>query len=53
MLYSIKNLEELESLKELFSWQNQVNEVQLKDKPGEQYYHQSTEKSILTDDWCN
>ena len=46
MLYSIKNIEELENLKDLFSLQNQVNEVRLQDKLGEQNYHQNTKKII-------
>ena len=46
MLYSIKNIEELENLNELISLQNQVIEVRLKDKLGEQNYHQNTKKII-------
>ena len=42
MLYSIKNIEELENLNELISLQSQVNGVRLQDKLGEQSYHQST-----------
>ena len=42
MLYSIKNMEELEILKELVSLQNQVIEVRLQDKLGELNYQQNT-----------
>ena len=42
MLYSIKNVEELENLNELIPLQNQINEVRLQDKLGEQNYHQNT-----------
>ena len=42
MLYSIKDREEFENLKELVSLQTQVKEVRLQDKLGEQNYRQST-----------
>ena len=44
MLYSIKNIEELENLNELVSLQKQVNEVRLQDKLREPNYHQKTNK---------
>ena len=46
MLYSIKNIEDLEKLNELISLQNQVNEVRLQDKLGEQNYHHNTNKIV-------
>ena len=46
MLYSFKNIEELENINQLISLQNQVNEVRLRDKLGEQIHHQNTKKSI-------
>ena len=45
MLYSIKIIEELEQLNELVSLQNQVNEVRLQDKLGEQIFLENV-KSI-------
>ena len=47
MLYSIKKIEDLENLIELVSLQNQVREVRLQDKLGEQKYHQNTKKNCL------
>ena len=44
MLHSIKDKQDLEKLEELVSLQNQVNEVRLQDKLGEQDYHQNTKK---------
>ena len=44
MLYSIKDVEELQTLNELVSLQNQVNEVRLQDKLGEQNYHEDAKK---------
>ena len=44
MLYSIKNVEELENLNELVSLQSQINEVRLQDKPGEQNFPQDKKK---------
>ena len=46
MLYSIKNTQDLENLRDLVSLQNQVEEVRLQDKLGEQNYHHKTEKLI-------
>ena len=40
MLFPIKNIEELEQLNILVSLQNQVQELRLRDKLGEQIYHQ-------------
>ena len=44
MLFPIKNLEDLKNLNEAVSSQNQVKEVKLQDKLGEQNYHQNAEK---------
>ena len=44
MLYSIKNVEDLQKLNELVSLQNQVNEVRLQDRLGEQNYHEDSKK---------
>ena len=44
MLYSIKNVEDLQKLNELVSLQNQVNEVRLHDRLGEQNYHEDSKK---------
>ena len=41
MLYSIKNEEDLEKLNEAISLQNQVKEVRLQNKLGEQNYHEN------------
>ena len=51
MLNSIKNIEELENLNKFISLQNQIVEVRLQDKLGEQKYHQNTEKifQLMTD----
>ena len=40
MLYSNKNIEELEKLNELLSLQSQVQEVRLQDKLGKQNFHE-------------
>ena len=47
MLYSNKNVEDLQKLNELVSFQNQVNEVRLQDKLGEQNYHENSKKKYL------
>ena len=39
MLYSIINREDIKNLNDLASLQNQVNEVRLQHKLGEQNYH--------------
>ena len=44
MLFSIKNIEELEKLTELVSLQNQVQEVRLQDKLGKQNFHEDMKK---------
>ena len=44
MLFPIKDREDLEKLNELVSLQDQVKVVRLKDKLGEQNYHQKSEK---------
>ena len=44
MLYSIKNVEVLQNKNKLVSLQDQVNEVRLQKKLGEQNYHQNTSK---------
>ena len=44
MLYSIKNVEDLQKLNELVLLQNQVNEVRLQDRLGEQNYHEDSKK---------
>ena len=44
MLYSIKNIEELEKLNELVSLQNQVKTVRLQDKLGKQNFHEDMKK---------
>ena len=44
MLYSIKNIEELEKLNELASLQNQVKVVRLQDKLGNQNFHEDMKK---------
>ena len=45
MLFAINNRKDLEKL-ELASLKNQVNEVRLQDKPGEQNYHRNVKKII-------
>ena len=44
MLYSIKNREDLEKLEDLVSLQNQVKDVRLQDKLGEQNFHEDIKK---------
>ena len=44
MLFPIKGSEDLQNLNELFSLQNQVNEVRLQDRFGEQNYHGDSKK---------
>ena len=44
MLYSIQNREDLEKLGELISLQNQVDEVRLQEKLGEQHFHEYMKK---------
>ena len=44
MLYSIKNIEELEKLNELASLQDQVKVVRLQDKLGKQNFHENMKK---------
>ena len=44
MLYSVKNVEVLQKLNELVSLENQVNEIRLQDKLGEQNYHEDSKK---------
>ena len=44
MLYSIKNVEDLQKLDEAVSLQNQVNEVRLQDGLGAQNYHENSKK---------
>ena len=44
MLYSIKNVEDLQKLNDLVSLENQVNEVRLQDWLGTQNYHEDSKK---------
>ena len=44
MLYSIKNIEELEKLNELVSLQSQVKNDRLQDKLGKQNFHEDMKK---------
>ena len=46
MLYSIKNREDLEKLKELVSLQDQVKAVRLQDKLGKQNVHEDVKKIL-------
>ena len=46
MLYSIKNIEDLENLNELVSLENQVKVVRLQDKLGEKNFHEDMKKEI-------
>ena len=46
MLFPINNREDLQNLIELVSLQNQVIEVRLQDKLGEQNYHEDSKKNI-------
>ena len=47
MLYSIKNIEELEKLQELVSLEKQVQELRLEDKSGIHNFHEKTKKYIF------
>ena len=42
MLYAIKNNDDLQKLNQLISLKNQVQEVRLQDKLGEQTYHEDS-----------
>ena len=44
MLYSIKNIEDLENLNELVSLESQVKAVRLHDRLGKQNFHGNMEK---------
>ena len=44
MLFPIKDREVLQNLNELISLQNQVNEIRLQDRRGEQNYHEDSQK---------
>ena len=44
MLFPINNREDLQNMNELVSLQNQVNEVRLQDRLGEQNYHEDSKK---------
>ena len=44
MMFPIRNVEDLQKLNEAVSLQNQVHEVRLQDKLGEQNYHEDTKK---------
>ena len=44
MLYSIKNIEDLEKLEELASLRNQEEETRLQDILGKQIFHESMKK---------
>ena len=44
MMFPIKNLEDLHKLSKLVSSERQVKAVRLRDKIGEQSYHQKAEK---------
>ena len=46
MLYSFKNVEDLQKLNELILWKNQVQEARLQDKLGDQNYHEDVKKII-------
>ena len=46
MVYSINKREDFKILKELVSLKNQVNEVQLQDRLGEQNYHYDMKKLL-------
>ena len=52
MLYSIKNIEDLEKLNEAISLQKQVQEIRLQNKLGNQNYHEGMNKFFkpMTDD---
>ena len=44
MLFPIRNVEDLQNLNDAVSLQNQVNEVRLQDKLGDQNYHEDAKK---------
>ena len=44
MMFPIKNIEDLQKLNELISLKNQVQEVRLQDKLGDQNYHEDAKK---------
>ena len=44
MLYSIKNVEDLENLTELVSLENQVKAIRLQDELGKQNFHENMKK---------
>ena len=44
MMFPIKNVEDIQKLNELVLLQNQVQEVRLRDKLGEQNYHHDRNK---------
>ena len=46
MLFPNNNREDLQNLNELVSLRNQVKEVRLQDKLGEQNYHEDSKKII-------
>ena len=48
MLYSIKNIEDLENLNKLVSLESQVKAVRLQGKLGKQRFHEHMIKSIRT-----
>ena len=55
MLYSIKNVEDLEKLDEAISLQKQVQEIRLQNKLGDQNYHEDIKKFFkpMTDELKN
>ena len=55
MLYSIKNVEDIEKLNEAISLQKQVQEVRLQNKLGDQNYHENINKFFkpMTDELKN
>ena len=55
MLFPIKDTEDLQNLNELISLKNQVQEVRLQDKLGEQNYHEDSKKLFkpMTDEIKN
>ena len=55
MLYSIKNVEDLEKLNEAISLQKQVQEIRLQNKLGDQNYHEDIKKFFkpMTDEIKN
>ena len=55
MLYSIKNVEDLEKLDEAISLQKQVQEIRLQNKLGDQNYHEDIKKffKLMTDEIKN